>query len=141
MGQTRPIDPTTGMPMTGCWPDGTWTFTATVQPDSTQAAPQCAPPTYTAPAFAPSYSFIDTRVANDTGELTVDTFMYTGMAHWTIKITESGNAYCDADFEIYSDDGKQVWNLHPSLDATTNTLAGGGDFTLYDKDQWDGLGM
>jgi hypothetical protein len=136
MGQARPTDPTTGTPLDGCWPDGTWTFTATAQPDSAQTVPQCSGGQ--APTFAPSYSFIDTRVANDTGELTVDTFMYTGMTHWTIKISQSGNAYCDADFEIYSDDGKQVWNLHPELDSTTNTLNGGGDYTLYDNDQWNG---
>jgi hypothetical protein len=137
-GQARPIDPQTNMPMTGCWPDGTWTFTATAMPDSTQAAPQCSGGQ--APTFAPSYTFSDTRMANDTGELTVDSFTYTGMAHWTLHISESGNGYCDADFEIYSDDGHQVWNLHPSLDSTTNMLNGGGDFTLYDNDQWNGIG-
>ena len=136
-GQPRPIDPQTGVAQEGCWPDGTWNFTASIAVDSAQAPPQCQPPGFAAPAFAASYTFTDMRTPNDTGELTVDNFAYAPGGHWTLKVTQSGNMYCDAGFMLYSADGKEVWNLHPSLDPVTNILSGGSEYTLYDIDQWD----
>jgi hypothetical protein len=136
IGQARPLDPDTNTPVEGCWPDGMWTFTVAVAASADPGA--CAK----APTPAPQYQFADHRTDPDgMGDLTVDniTYLTDPNAHWRIKI--SGDAEgCTGNVELFSADGKQVWNLDPQIPPTDQTvISGQGDYTEYDSDQWTPL--
>lgn len=127
----RPIDPETNLPITGCWPVGTWTFNASV--DSTD----CATP----PALLASYSFRVDRVTppeggNDTIQKLVN---LTDVGNMSVHLAMSSNGQgCEGSFELGSADGKQYWNLKPTLpkDPAATAISGNGDFTLYKTNAW-----
>src|SRR5665647_77227 len=71
----RPTDPDTGMPMTGCWPVGTWTFTAAIDTAATAAETHpCAP----APGVLPSYSFKVDRTEDPNAGGLVESYTWNG---------------------------------------------------------------
>ena len=107
----------------GCWPDGTWTFTANI--DSTDC-------TSNAPTVLPQYTFTVTEDTdyNDTVVYQNDpTNMYV-----SAKISGGEGGVCVGAFLIFSADGKTVWNLRPAMQAD-NSLNGHGDIKVYDADQ------
>lgn len=127
-----PTDPETGTPLTGCWPIGTWTFTASV------ASNMCT----TAPTVLASYSFTVARTpAPDGGNDTVQTLNNTtpnmGTLKYHLSMSSNGQG-CEGHLEFGSADGKQYWNMTPTLskDLTATTLSGGGDYILYKGDAW-----
>jgi hypothetical protein len=119
------------MALTGCWPDGTWTFQVAVAQNG------CP----TAPTPLASYSFSDTRTDPDGLGLTQDNFTYTPDAAWpNYHVKVSANATgCEGSLELFSTDGKKVWGLVPEVLQVNgeNTLSGEGDYTEYDSVQWD----
>jgi len=127
----RPTDPDTGLPITGCWPVGTWTFSATVDSNMCQ----------TTPAVLPSYSFkVERMPAPDGGSDTVQVITNltsVGSMQFHLKVSENGQG-CEADFELGSADGTHYWNMQPTLakDPGVTTLAGGGDYVLYKGNGW-----
>jgi hypothetical protein len=110
----------------GCWPVGTWTFTASIDQN------QCQPP----PSLLPQYQFkVDATPSVDGTYDWTTTYMTDPNAHYRIKISGDGGGICQGGFELYSMDGKQLWNFKPSLE-TGNVLDGFGEYALYDADQW-----
>ncbi|HEY0476187.1 MAG TPA: hypothetical protein VGD37_01605 [Kofleriaceae bacterium] len=128
----RPIDPDTGLPLTGCWPVGTWTFHATV------ASNGCA----TAPTVISTYSFKVERVAPPEGgddtiqKLTSLTTTPTGM-QYHLAVSSNGQG-CEAHFELGTADGTQYWNMKPTLpkDPAATTLGGDGYYVQYQANGW-----
>jgi hypothetical protein len=111
----------------GCWPVGTWTFTATV------GTTTCNP----APTPLAQYQFKGER------DLTAPepdyTWNYTYLtdpadvtAH--IGVTSGGGGLCEGEVILYSADGKTLWNMHPALQAD-NTLTGLGDYEVHTTDK------
>ena len=106
----------------GCWPDGAWSFTATV------TANDCA----TAPALEAPYNF---KVVEDLDYNDTITYMNDPTnIYVSTKISGGEGGVCVGIFLIYSADGKTVWNLHPAVQAD-NTINGQGDVRIYDADQ------
>jgi hypothetical protein len=131
----RPIDPDTSLPAKGCWPVGTWTFTATVD----SATNECAAP----PAVLPSYSFRVDRMDDGISGLVESRTSLTDAGNMTshIAVSETGQG-CEASFELGSADGKDYWNMRPLLlnapdgMPPSTTLAGSGDYAEYNADAW-----
>lgn len=117
--------PTT--PYDGCWPIGTWTFSAAVATNDCQ----------TAPSMLPAYSFQGTTTVDpDTGDLLQQfSYLTDPTAHNLIRVSEAGNKACEGELDLYSPDGLQVWTLKPWLDAN-NVVSGEGDYWLYKTNQW-----
>ena len=138
----RPTDPDTGAPLTGCWPVGTWTFTATVV--SRDYGPGETPTCATKPTVLPGYSFVVSRTPidpNDPQGDTAETLMSTtnisgGMLHH-IKMSQNGQG-CQGGFEFGSTDGKHYWNMKPTLgkEVGATAISGNGDYIEYEADGW-----
>ena len=108
----------------GCWPDGTWTFTASIT--STDCAAGMAP------AVENQYTFTVTEDTdfNDTIVYNNDpTNMYV-----STKISGGDGGVCVGAFLIFSADGKTVWNLRPAMQSD-NSINGQGDIQVWDADQ------
>ncbi len=106
----------------GCWPDGMWTFTATITNNSCTSAPP----------LETQYQFkiVEDLDYNDTITYVNDpTNMYVAT-----KISGGEGGVCVGAFTIYSADGKTVYNLRPAMQAD-NSINGAGDIRLYDADQ------
>ncbi|MEO6773973.1 MAG: hypothetical protein ABI467_13310 [Kofleriaceae bacterium] len=113
---------------TGCWPAGTWTFTAAVtQNDCT-----------TAPVPESQYQFKGVQTADMNGDPIVDTFTYLNdptNPRVIVKVSEGGSGLCEGELTIYSTDGTKVWLLKPELNAD-NTITGDGEYGEFTSDQW-----
>ncbi|MBS1122304.1 MAG: hypothetical protein H6Q90_4532 [Deltaproteobacteria bacterium] len=124
---------------TGCWPVGTWTFTATV--DDAQevvditgdgVGDRCGTvPGTTAPSVDASYSFRVDRVDDPASDGWVESYAYLGdMATFNkVSVSEGGVGDCEGDLELLSVDKKELWVLHPAQTGTT--IVGTGEYTLY----------
>lgn len=111
----------------GCWPIGTWTFTATMDTN------ECPNP----PALLPQYQFkVDELTDADGNPYQVDTYLTDPSAHNRLKVTEGGDGLCEGSVELYSNDGLQYWNLKPELNAD-QSVTGFGEYALYNSDQWN----
>jgi len=135
----RPIDPDTQLPITGCWPVGTWTFTAAVDTAWVDPTGAKCP---TSPTVLPSYSFRVDRTDEGTGLVESYTNLTTlnGLqAH--IAVSSNGQG-CEGNFEMGSADGKDFWNMQPTLlnpaagGAPLTALGGTGDYSEYKSDSW-----
>jgi hypothetical protein len=111
----------------GCWPAGTWKFSLT------STGGDCSP----APSIPPSVEFrvdfIDDPVEFSFEEvLTVP-----ASEHYRLHVSQGGGGLCEGGLEIYSNDGKEVWNLQPALDVfnTSGPLTGLGEFSRFSKNQ------
>lgn len=130
----RPTDPETGAPITGCWPVGTWSFTATVADNKCGAAP----------AVLPRYTFVVGRApadpndpaSNDTVQTLMNTTTLNGL-QYHLSMSTNGQG-CEGSFELGSGDGKDYWNMKPTLpkDAAATTITGGGDYVEYKGNGW-----
>jgi hypothetical protein len=107
----------------GCWPVGTWTFSASVGGHDCPSAPM----------VLPEYKFSVTRDAEEVEHYSYDTDP--AYERVRIKVTSGGGGLCEGGVELYSEDGKHVWILKPSLQAD-GTLNGSGQYELYGSDQW-----
>jgi hypothetical protein len=127
----RPIDPDTNAPITGCWPVGTWNFTAALDPASNECK--------TAPTALPSYSFRVDRAEGSDQQGLVDTYANLTSVNglrWHLSVSSNGQG-CEGNFEFGSADGKEYWNMQPAvLNTAQTTITGNGDYSLYNKDAW-----
>ena len=127
----RPTDPETGMTLSGCWPVGTWNFTAAMRSN------QCT----TAPMVLSSYSFRVDRVTppeggNDTVQQLVNLTSLNGL-QYHLSVSSNGQG-CEGHFEFGSADGTQYWNMKPTLskDPAATAIGGEGYYTLYKSNAW-----
>jgi len=116
----RPIDADTGAPLTGCWPVGTWTFTAGVAPTGNTCA--------AAPSVLPSYSFRLDRIEGTDGQGLVDNITNltsVGSMHYHLSVSSTGQG-CEANFEF----GSATVFAHRKhrREATSNLGAACGEF-------------
>ncbi len=113
--------------ISGCWPIGTWSFSITVGDGDCGDVP--APLATYAVRFErdlsanqPDYEWISTYLTDPS-----DT-----SAH--VSVTSGGGGLCEGNIQIYSADGRAVWNLHPALQAD-GSITGQGEFMRYTSDQ------
>ncbi len=135
------------LPIGGCWPVGTWTFTASV--DTTVdvvditgdgAGDRCGELSGTqAPTLESSYSFKVDRVDDPDSDGLLETYQYLGSSpnFFAVKISEGGGGDCEGIMEFKSVDSTQWWTLNPNICTSANcappssTITGLGDFTSY----------
>jgi hypothetical protein len=110
----------------GCWPDGTWTFTATITDDGGCSAVAHNPtlPSQYQVTVVQDDNFDDTFTF-----VTDPTNMYTQFG-----INSGDGGICTGIFEWTSDDGFTNFVMQPSLQAD-NSLNGNGNFQVFDADQ------
>jgi hypothetical protein len=149
----RPVTDEAGDPFTGCWPVGTWTFTAAIEasdeniPDITDdgVGDRCGRVEGTQVAVADgSYSFTVTRTPDPDLDYK-DSYAVVGAVpegmklRWNnkyvtrVKVTEGGGLECEGGLELLSMDGKSYWNMKPSQGGTT--IIGFGEFRLFQESQ------
>lgn len=129
----RPLDPETNTPVTGCWPVGKWEFTAVVSDN------ECAKP----PAVLAKYSFQVDRMDNGVDGLTESYTNLSTLGDIKAHIAVSSNGQgCEGSFELGSADGKDYWNMQPTLLNTpegmppSTALSGSGDYSEYNANAW-----
>ena len=116
-GAARPSD------VFGCWPVGTWTFSAAVE------STDCA----SAPALEPEYAFSVTR---DADQIEAYRFLNEPTRDGVkLKVTSGGSGLCEGGLMIYSADRKTLVNLKPTLHAD-GTVTGNGEIELYARPQY-----
>lgn len=118
----RPAD------QTGCWPVGTWTFTATVDSNECPAAP----------SLLGSYSFKVDRAVNpdptkDIGYEESYSWLGDQAMFYRLGVTSTADG-CEGGLELYSADGKEYWNFKPLL-LDNGTIGGFGEFAKYATNQ------
>jgi hypothetical protein len=134
--------PPTGF--TGCWPVGAWSFTLTVNTDTTSGGgvDTCATAGMEPTPLA-KYQFTGTTSLDQDGD-PQQSFKYNAQpsdpnVHTTIKVTEGGSGICQGSLSLYDSTGTKVWTLQPEQNAD-NSITGGAEFDLYTTDQWGGSG-
>jgi hypothetical protein len=104
----------------GCWPVGTWRFTATVTQTDCSAAP----------ALEQEYTFEVTRDAEEAYHIA---FVNNPSSPFLkMKVSGDGGGMCSGGFEIFSADSRTVTNLKPMLQAN-GILAGHGEVIVYEQ--------
>jgi hypothetical protein len=107
----------------GCWPVGTWTFSASIE------STDCASP----PALEPRYAFSVTRDAD-----ALETYRFLNeptRPGVKLKVSSGGSGLCEGGLMIYSPDRKTLVNLKPTLNAD-GTVTGNGEVELYSTAQF-----
>ena len=119
-----------GTPYTGCWPIGTWTFSATVTTTDCDAKP----------ALLPQYQFkVDEALDADGIPYQVNTYMTDPSVRHRVKVSQGGDGLCEGELNLFSADGKEVWIIKPELYADLH-LGGDGEYSMHKEDQWIGDG-
>lgn len=135
----------------GCWPAGTWTFTATIDPaaevvdvDEDGVGDRCGAVAGTVnPGFEASYSFRVSRIEDPNVGGLRDQYMYLGSSpnFHNVGVSEGGGGDCEGIMEFKSADSKEWWTFNPNICTSlncqppSNTITGGGDYTLYIEPQ------
>ena len=141
-GTFTPKAPLKPADVSGCWPVGTWTFTATIDGnaevldvDKDGVGDRCQGAA--APKLAASYSFVVDRTPDPLDEGWTETYTYTGdtaiHSLHVVKVSEGGGGECEGAVELVSADKKQYWVLKPSL--LRGSLGGFGEYTEFIEPQ------
>ncbi|MDB4963900.1 MAG: hypothetical protein JWP01_3899 [Myxococcales bacterium] len=123
---------------TGCWPVGTWTFTANMRENECEAPPM---------QLATSYSFrVDRKIYNPdppgspgydpTLDLGWDeTYTYLGDMSklYRVSVSEGGSGECEGNVQLYSADGTEYWNLKPGQRGAV--IEGFAEYAKYETNQ------
>ncbi|MBP6629681.1 MAG: hypothetical protein KBG28_20320 [Kofleriaceae bacterium] len=122
VGDPRPAE------IMGCWPIGTWTFTATVGASNCPAAPP----------LASQYQFRGER--DLTSEDPDYTWVYTYLTDPTdtmvrVSVSSGGGGECEGSIQLFSADGKTLTLLKPALQEDGVTLTGFGQYEIHTLDQ------
>ncbi|MDX2094276.1 MAG: hypothetical protein SFX73_40980 [Kofleriaceae bacterium] len=109
---------------TGCWPVGTWTFSASIDTN------ECSTP----PALEASYAFRVDRT-DPQGEGWVESYTYMGdqALLYKLGVSEGGSLDCQGGLELYSLDGTEYWNFKPMQGGST--IEGFGEYAMYKSSQ------
>jgi hypothetical protein len=122
--------PGDGMPdIMGCWPVGTWTFSVT------QTDNDCAKPPAPLAQYKLTVGFIDDPVEPG--------YSYTlnepnpAQTKSRAGVSSGGGGLCVATIELFSEDGKQTWNLQLALDVfnTSGPLTGLAEYAEWNESQ------
>ncbi len=117
-----------GTPYTGCWPIGTWTFTATRGQTDCQSQP----------ALLGQYQFkVEHALDSDGNAYQTNHYMTDPSIRHRVKVSQGGDGLCTGELNLFSSDGKEVWIIKPALYADSH-LGGEGEYALYKSDQWIG---
>lgn len=125
------LPPGDGLPdIQGCWPTGTWSFTAAVVDNTCK----------TAPTLLAEYKF-RTDFVDDPVDPTYNYVLLAPNPTTTsnrVKVSSGGGGLCEAGVELFSADGKQSWNLHPTLNVfnVSGPLAGVGEYAEWNDAQY-----
>jgi hypothetical protein len=106
----------------GCWPVGTWRFTAHVFGND------CPAP----PALEDEYAFEVTRTPEE--RLRIAYTGHPGQSKTRLKVSSGGGGLCEGGFELFSEDFRTVTRLKPSLHADS-TITGFGEVEVYTDPQ------
>jgi len=128
---------TAGTPMrdaetpTGCWPVGTWTFTATLRSNECSSEPT---------QLESQYSFRVDRMMNPDPEMDIgweDTYTYLGNQAYLyrLKVSEGGGGDCEGGLELYSADNTEYWNLKPAIFDDSNVISGFAEYAKFKEPQ------
>ncbi|MCX5748213.1 MAG: hypothetical protein NT062_37620 [Proteobacteria bacterium] len=143
-GQTAiPDNDGDGQPdISGCWPQGKWTFTTAID---TANASTCSPSPTPLPSYEVQIDYgcypvgksCDPGAPPETaGNYGFETKLVTATdMRNKVKYSSGGGGLCEGLFELFSADGKEVWNFHPTLNADLS-IKGSGEFSRYSTDQW-----
>ena len=123
-GTFTPGNPPPADSESGCWPDGTWTFTASI------TSTDC--PAGQAPTVESQYSFLVVEDADYNQTITYQNDPTS--TNFTAKISGGDGGLCTGNILLFSTDGRTIWNLQPVLQAD-NSLNGMGDIQVWDADQ------
>ncbi len=120
VGTPKPLE------ISGCWPIGTWTFTAAV------GVHDCA----AAPTPLPQYQIrVDRDLTSEDPDFSwLYTYVTDPAAPSSVSVTSGGGGLCEGIVLVFSADGKTVWNMHPALQAD-NSLNGTGDYEIHTVSQ------
>ncbi len=111
----------------GCWPYGTWTFTAKVEMNDCQKQP---------PTLLPQYQMrVDYSLNADGDPVQSYTFTTDPSARHLVKVSQGGAGLCEGELQIFSADGKTVYLLKPELYGD-GSLLGDGEYGVFNDDQW-----
>jgi len=140
-GQTAvPDNNMDGQPdISGCWPQGTWKFRATA--DGGNCSPEPVPlPEYEIKidygCFPAGKNCGPDATPENAGEYGFQVNMITETPlRKKLKYSSGGGGLCYGGFELFSDNGLEVWNFKPTLNADL-TLGGIGEFSRFNKDQF-----
>lgn len=142
-----PADTTDDIPIEGCFPIGTWTFTATLDPavevpdiDADGTPDRCGEEGTAAPELLGSYVFRVDRVSSTDGSGKIDKYFAKcgseffdmndpaartacasalgGFQIARLKVTEGGSGECTGNMELFDSTFKKHWNFHPSQTST-----------------------
>ena len=120
------LPPGDGMPdITGCWPTGTWAFSASIE-STTCSSPPVQPAT--------EYRFTTTYAQGMDGQ--GGEFNYTlvspslATGEYRLKVSSGGGGECEGVMELYLDGAKKAWILHPALGVfnSSGPLTGVGEY-------------
>lgn len=120
--------PGDGIPdIQGCWPTGTWNFTLA------RIGGDCTP----APTIPSSFSFRVDFIADPLDPSYEETLIAPASDEYRLHVSQGGGGLCEGGLEVYSTDGKEVWNIHPTLDVFNQNgpLGGSGEFSRFSKNQ------
>jgi hypothetical protein len=144
-GDDDPLTPPTEVQ--GCWPVGTWTFTASIDNAAVVTditgdgnGDRCGELSGTnAPAVEASYSFRVDRTDDPDSDGLLETYTYLGSSpnFAQVKISEGGGGDCEGIMEFLSQDKREHWTFNPSICTSancqppSNNIAGVGDYIFY----------
>lgn len=125
------MPPGDGQPdITGCWPTGTWAFTAAIE-SSTCATPPVQPAT--------EYRFTTTYAQGADGQGgQFDHSLVSPaleMGTYRLKVSSGGGGECEGVMELYLDGAKKAWILHPALGVfnSSGPLTGVGEYGEFSE--------
>jgi hypothetical protein len=122
--------PPDGQPdFTGCWPTGTWAFTASVESSTCGTG---------LPVPAQEYRFTTTYMQATDGS--GGQYDYTlvspalQMGEYRLKVSSGGGGLCEGIMELYLDGAKKAWTLHPALNVFNQSgpLTGVGEYGEFE---------
>jgi hypothetical protein len=110
----------------GCWPVGTWTFSMT--PTDGDCSPEPSEPA----SVTVKVDFVDDPI-----DPTYNITLQSPTSVNRVKISQGGGGLCEGVFELFSDDGKETYNLHPTLNVYNQNgpLEGQGEFARFTVNQ------
>lgn len=112
------------LPGTGCRPWGTWTFTTAIVSNN------CSPP-----PGVQDYRFKATwKLDNDGNTITEYAYLTDPTSQHSLKSSQGGSGLCAGELQLYSADGKKVFNLRPELNGD-GSITGDGEYAVYATDQ------
>lgn len=115
---------------TGCWPTGTWAFTANVVSTTCSTAPQQP---------ATEYRFTATYAQGADGQGAEYSYALVSpalnMGQYRLKVSSGGGGECEGVMELYLDGAKKAWILHPALDSFNQSgpLSGVGEYGEFSE--------